>query len=127
MYVCMTDQKRASYPITDGCEPPCACWELNSGPLEEQSELLTTEPSLQHLCFLFVLFCFCFKSFYPIGLCHLLFSTILFVFILFFTFVCVFECTYATVCVFLCVCLIQRTTCQSLFSSSMWVSRIKLK
>jgi hypothetical protein len=30
-------QKRASDPITDGCEPPCGCWELNSGPLEEQS------------------------------------------------------------------------------------------
>jgi hypothetical protein len=24
-------------PITDGCEPPCGCWELNSGPLEEQT------------------------------------------------------------------------------------------
>ena len=34
-------------PITDGCEPPCGCWELNSGPLEEQSVLLTTEPSFQ--------------------------------------------------------------------------------
>jgi hypothetical protein len=33
-------------PITDGCEPPCGCWELNSGPLEEQSVLLTAEPSL---------------------------------------------------------------------------------
>ena len=30
-----------------GCEPPCGCWDLNSGPLEEQSVLLTTEPSLQ--------------------------------------------------------------------------------
>jgi hypothetical protein len=40
-------QKRASDPITDGCEPPCGCWELNSGPLEEQSVFLTTEPSLQ--------------------------------------------------------------------------------
>jgi hypothetical protein len=27
-------QKRASDLITDGCEPPCGCWELNSGPLE---------------------------------------------------------------------------------------------
>jgi hypothetical protein len=27
-------------------QPPCGCWELNSGPLEEQSVLLTTEPSL---------------------------------------------------------------------------------
>jgi hypothetical protein len=33
--------------VTDGCEPPCGCWELNSGPLEEQSVLLTTEPSHQ--------------------------------------------------------------------------------
>jgi hypothetical protein len=34
-------------PITDGCELPCGCWELNSGPLEEQSVLLTSEASLQ--------------------------------------------------------------------------------
>jgi hypothetical protein len=44
-----THQKRPSDPITDGCEPPCGCWDLNSGPLEEQSVLLTTEPSLQPL------------------------------------------------------------------------------
>ena len=42
-----THQKRASDPITDGCEPPCAFWELNSGLLEEQSVLLTAEQSLQ--------------------------------------------------------------------------------
>jgi hypothetical protein len=51
MYACMTEegikQKRASDPITDGCEPPCGFWELNSGPLKEQLVLLTTEPSLQ--------------------------------------------------------------------------------
>ena len=40
-------QKKASDLIIDGCEPPCGCWELNSGPLEEQPVLLTTEPSLQ--------------------------------------------------------------------------------
>jgi hypothetical protein len=34
-------------PIPDGCEPLCDCWELNSGPLEEQSVLLTSETSLQ--------------------------------------------------------------------------------
>jgi hypothetical protein len=34
-------------PITDGCEPLCGYWELNSGPLEEQSVLLITKPSLQ--------------------------------------------------------------------------------
>jgi hypothetical protein len=48
-----TDQKRARDLITDGCEPPCGCWELNSGPLEEQPVFLTSEPSLQpHICFL---------------------------------------------------------------------------
>jgi hypothetical protein len=35
------------YSISGGCEPPCGCWELNSGSLEEQSVFLTTEPSLQ--------------------------------------------------------------------------------
>jgi hypothetical protein len=33
--------------VTDGCELPCGCWDLNSGPLEEQSALLTSEPSHQ--------------------------------------------------------------------------------
>ena len=40
-------QKRAPDLITDSCEPPCGCWELNSGPLEDQAMLLTSEPSLQ--------------------------------------------------------------------------------
>jgi hypothetical protein len=48
-----THQKRALDPIVDGCEPPCDCWELNLGPLEEQSVLLTVEPSLQPPGFLF--------------------------------------------------------------------------
>jgi hypothetical protein len=38
-----TQQRRASDLITDDREPPCGCWELNSGPLEEQSVFLTTE------------------------------------------------------------------------------------
>jgi hypothetical protein len=41
------EREKASDPITDGCEPPCGCWDLNSGPLEEQSVLLTAEPCLQ--------------------------------------------------------------------------------
>ena len=46
-YSCLqTYMKRAPDPITDGCEPPCSYWELNSGLLEEQSVLLTTKPSL---------------------------------------------------------------------------------
>ena len=35
--------------ITGGCEPPCDCWDLNSGPTEEQWVLLPAEPSLQPL------------------------------------------------------------------------------
>jgi hypothetical protein len=42
-----THQKRALDPITDGYEPSCGCWELNSWPLEKQSALLIPEPSLQ--------------------------------------------------------------------------------
>jgi hypothetical protein len=64
-----THQKRASDLITGGCEPPCGCWDLNSGPTEEQSVLLPAEPSHQphvfsffvflFVCFVFVLlFCF---------------------------------------------------------------------
>jgi hypothetical protein len=60
---CMTEdsirQKRALNPAIDDCEPPCGCWELNSGPLEEQSALLTTEPSLHpsyHNFFFFFFF-----------------------------------------------------------------------
>ena len=40
-------KKRASDPIINDYEPPCGCWELNSGPLEDQPVLLTSEPSLQ--------------------------------------------------------------------------------
>ena len=52
MYVCSATfttacLKRASVLPIDGCEPPCGCWELNSGPLEEQPVLSTVEPSLQ--------------------------------------------------------------------------------
>jgi hypothetical protein len=39
----------ASDFVMDGCEPPCGCWDLNSGPSEEQLALLTTEPSCQPL------------------------------------------------------------------------------
>jgi hypothetical protein len=48
-YSLQTYQKRVLDLITDGCEPPCGCWDLNSGPLEEQSVLLTAEPSHQPL------------------------------------------------------------------------------
>jgi hypothetical protein len=59
LYICLhclclqTHPKRASDSITDGFEPPCGCWVLNSGSLEEQSVLLAAEPSLQPLVFVF--------------------------------------------------------------------------
>jgi hypothetical protein len=33
--------------VTEGCELPLGCWEMNQGPLQEQWVLLTAEPSLQ--------------------------------------------------------------------------------
>jgi hypothetical protein len=46
-------QKRTSDPLglelTDVYNLLCGCWELNSGPLEKQPVLLTSEPSLQAL------------------------------------------------------------------------------
>jgi hypothetical protein len=50
-------QTRVSDLIMSGCEPPRGCWDLNSGSSEEQSVLLTTEPSLQ-LFFLRIFFFF---------------------------------------------------------------------
>jgi hypothetical protein len=39
--------------VTGGCEPPCGCWELDLGPLQEQFGLLTAElplkPSIYYL------------------------------------------------------------------------------
>jgi hypothetical protein len=49
-----THQKGASDLITGGCEPPCGCWDLNLGPLEEQSVLLPAEPSLQPYLFIYL-------------------------------------------------------------------------
>ena len=42
-----TLQKKESDLLTDGCEPPCGCWDLNSGPSEEKSVLVIAEPPLQ--------------------------------------------------------------------------------
>ena len=48
LLVCMSShQKRESNLIIDGYELQYGCWELNSGPLEEQLVLLTSVPSLQ--------------------------------------------------------------------------------
>ena len=56
MYI-TAGQKRAPDLTIDGYEQPRGCWELNSGPLEEQLVLLTCEPSLQSLfLFLYVVF-----------------------------------------------------------------------
>ena len=52
-HVCLvhTDNRRdmgfLGTGLIDYCEPPCGCWELNTGPLEEQVVLLITELFLQ--------------------------------------------------------------------------------
>ena len=53
--VLLAGQERAPDLITDGCEPPCGCWELNSGPSEEQAMLLIAEPSLHPLDIFFLI------------------------------------------------------------------------
>jgi hypothetical protein len=66
----------ASDPITDVCESPGGCWELNSGPLEEQSVLLSAESFLQSHIFFSLSNTSCLKLasnnkiIYSIYLCH---------------------------------------------------------
>ena len=55
LYVKPVGQKGAPDLITDGCEPLCGSWELNSEPLEEQLVLLTCEPSLQPCLWVFII------------------------------------------------------------------------
>jgi len=72
MYIC-TPEKGIRFhrtTVIDGCEPPCGCWELNLGPLEKQSVLLTPEPSLQPSLSIFI--------YLPIKICFMLFIIFLF-------------------------------------------------
>jgi hypothetical protein len=65
-----THQKRASDLITGGCEPPRGCWDLNLGPSEEQSVLLTTEPWRQPLYVLYthIFYVFVLSAFFSVNL-----------------------------------------------------------
>ena len=66
MYVCLMHawclrkpEKGIGFPgtgVTDGREPPCGCWGLNLGPLEEQPVLLIAEPPLQSHAFIYFYF-----------------------------------------------------------------------
>lgn len=51
--------------VTQDCEWPCGYWELNLCPLEKQPELLTTEPYLQSLRFIFTLYV---RVFFSVGM-----------------------------------------------------------
>ena len=48
-------RKGCQVSLQDGCEPPCGSWDLNSGPSEDQSVLLTDKPSLQPKFLLLIL------------------------------------------------------------------------
>jgi hypothetical protein len=58
MHICVRGVRVPGTGVTDSCEPPCGCLELNLGPLEEQSVLLTAEPSLQRCLSNFRVNCF---------------------------------------------------------------------
>lgn len=48
MYVCYEDIRSSGLELhRDSCELPHELWEMNPGPLEEQSGLVTTESSCQ--------------------------------------------------------------------------------
>jgi hypothetical protein len=57
-------QKRTSDHIVDGYEPQCGCWELKSGPLEEQTVLLIAETFFLALEFETPFFFFFFLDFF---------------------------------------------------------------
>lgn len=49
MHHIQTSEEAVTHPglvFTDGCEPPCECWEPNPGPLKEQV-LTIANPCLQ--------------------------------------------------------------------------------
>ena len=51
LHVCLCEGGRShGTELTDSCELPCGCWELNPGSVEEHSVLLSFEPSLQCPC-----------------------------------------------------------------------------
>lgn len=60
MYVCALHIPVGSPgpEVTDGCELPCGCLELNLGTLQEQPVVLTTKPSLQSLFLLALIYQF---------------------------------------------------------------------
>lgn len=86
--------------VTDDCEPPYGFCEPNSGPVEEQLVLLTTEPSLWPLCEFFLVLYVC--------ICYLLG----YVFMCVCVCICVYRCVcvYTGVCVQVCMC-VYRCVC----------------
>ena len=63
--------------IMNSCEPPCGCWKLHSGPVQEQLVFLIAEPPplqpclwglLQLLAYLFIYLDFSRQGFFCIAL-----------------------------------------------------------
>ena len=73
VFTCMCVGEAVGSPgtgVTDRCELPCGCWELNPGLLEEQPVLLTTKLSLQLPKYITTFVCLFFEtrvSLYSLG------------------------------------------------------------
>jgi hypothetical protein len=60
LLACMSVRLSDPLLLNYSCEVRCGCWELNSGPLEEEPVLLTAETFLQpYFCCLCVCVCVC--------------------------------------------------------------------
>jgi hypothetical protein len=58
VYLC-EDVRSPETGVTGICKLPCRCWELNPGPLESQSVLLTTETSVSAINEVILLSVYC--------------------------------------------------------------------
>ena len=120
-----THQRRISDPITDGCEPPCDYWELNSEPLEEQSmpsafEGIDFSPDFGHF-FLILLFYWTFVNtfFWICGLSYMCTHVSLWIFI------CVLK--FWFICLPVCLFVLKKWKAQSWVGGKVWMNSAEVK
>lgn len=98
--------------VTDDCEPPYGFCEPNSGPVEEQLVLLTTEPSLWPLCEFFLVLYVCMYmllAWVCVHVCMCMYMCIqvcvrVYRCVCTSVYVCLCVCVYTDVYVFVCTC-----------------------